>query len=94
MTAVDVMFPYYGDVELMKQAARSVMSQQYGDWRLVVLDDGYPDPEPRRWFESIVDPRVSYQRNEENLGANGNYRKALTLVQAPIVVIMGADDVM
>ena len=94
MTAVDVMFPYYGDVDLMKQAARSVMSQQYDDWRLVVLDDGYPDPEPQRWFESIHDPRVSYQRNEQNLGANGNYRKALELVQAPIMVVMGADDVM
>lgn len=70
------------------------MGQQYEDWRLVVIDDGYPSPEPERWFASIDDPRVSYQKNEANLGANGNYRKALKLVQAPIVVIMGADDVM
>ena len=91
---VDVMLPYYGDVDQMKLAARSVMSQQYQDWRLVVIDDGYPDPEPARWFASIEDPRVSYQRNEQNLGANGNYRKALGLVEAPFVVIMGADDVM
>jgi glycosyltransferase involved in cell wall biosynthesis len=88
------MLPYYGDVDQMKLAARSVMSQQYQDWRLVVIDDGYPDPEPARWFASIEDPRVSYQRNEQNLGANGNYRKALGLVEAPFVVIMGADDVM
>ncbi|WP_404320443.1 glycosyltransferase family 2 protein [Arthrobacter luteolus] len=94
MTAVDVMFPYYGDVELMKQAARSVMGQQHQDWRLVVIDDGYPDPEPARWFAEITDPRVSYQRNEKNLGANGNYRKAVELVEAPITVIMGADDIM
>lgn len=94
MTSVDVMLPYYGDVDLMKLAARSVMGQQYEDWRLVVIDDGYPSPEPERWFASIDDPRVSYQKNEANLGANGNYRKALNLVQAPIVVIMGADDVM
>lgn len=91
---VDVMLPYYGDVDQMKLAAQSVMSQQYQDWRLVVIDDGYPDPEPARWFASIEDPRVTYQRNEENLGANGNYRKALGLVEAPYVVIMGADDVM
>lgn len=88
------MFPYYGDVELMKQAARSVMGQQHQDWRLVVIDDGYPDPEPERWFSTIEDPRVSYQRNAQNLGANGNYRKAVGLVEAPIVVIMGADDIM
>lgn len=88
------MFPYYGDVELMKQAARSVMGQQHQDWRLVVIDDGYPDPEPARWFAEIKDPRVSYQRNEENLGANGNYRKAVDLIEAPIAVMMGADDIM
>lgn len=91
---VDVMLPYYGDVDQMKLAAQSVISQQYDDWRLIVIDDGYPDPEPARWFSTITDPRVTYIRNEANLGANGNYRKALGLVEAPFVVIMGADDVM
>lgn len=91
---VDVMLPYYGDVDQMKLAARSVMSQQNEDWRLIVIDDGYPDPEPERWFSAMTDPRVTYLRNDENLGANGNYRKALTMVEAPYVVIMGADDVM
>jgi GT2 family glycosyltransferase len=94
MTAIDVMLPYYGDVDLMKLAAQSVMSQQYHDWRLIVIDDGYPSAEPERWFSSIEDSRVMYRKNEQNLGANGNYRRALELVEAPIVVIMGADDVM
>ncbi|WP_104117059.1 glycosyltransferase [Arthrobacter sp. B1805] len=94
MASVDVLFPYYGDVELMKKAARSVLSQQFQDWRLVVVDDGYPDPEPARWFGELDDERVSYQRNASNLGANGNYRRALELVEAPLTVIMGADDLM
>lgn len=92
--AIDVLLPYYGDVDLMKLAAQSVMSQQFEDWRLIVVDDGYPSPEPQRWFESLTDHRVSYQKNEQNLGANGNYRKALDLAEAPIVVVMGADDIM
>ncbi|MDQ4490979.1 glycosyltransferase family A protein [Sinomonas sp. ASV486] len=94
MTAVDVMLPYYGDVEQMKAAARSVMAQHFKDWRLHVFDDGYPSPEPEQFFAGIDDPRVSYQKNEQNLGANGNYRKALAQAQAPFVVIMGADDIM
>lgn len=92
--AIDVLLPYYGDVDMMKLAAQSVLSQQFEDWRLVVVDDGYPSPEPQRWFESISDPRVTYQKNETNLGANGNYRKALEMAEAPIVVVMGADDIM
>lgn len=92
---IDVMLPYYGDISLMKAAVQSVLAQTHADWRLVVIDDGYPDPEPARWFrEEITDPRVSYQRNEHNLGANGNYRKALDLVETDWFVMMGADDVM
>lgn len=95
VAAIDVALPYYGDIALMKTAVRSVLGQQFSDWRLVVVDDGFPDPEPDRWFaEDIDDERVTYQRNPTNLGANGNYRKCLDLVTAPIVVVMGADDVM
>ena len=79
---LDVVLPYYGDVDLMKQAVRCVLSQEYQHWRLLVVDDGFPDPEPARWFGGIDDPRVHYQRNTTNLGANANYRTCLTLVEA------------
>lgn len=94
MSKVDVMFPFHGDLEMMKQAARSVMGQQFQDWRLVVLDDASPGTAAADWFADNEDPRVLYLRNETNLGANGNYTKALTLAEADITVIMGADDVM
>lgn len=94
--AIDVMLPYYGDVDHFKKAVDSVLAQTYADFRLVVVDDGYPDPEPARYMGEITarDQRVSYEKNETNLGANANYRKCLGMVSAPIVVVMGADDVM
>jgi len=92
--AVDVMLPYYGDVQLMKQAVNSVLGQSFTDFRLTVVDDNYPDPEPGRWFADLADPRVKYLRNATGLGANGNYRRCLELATAPVVLIMGADDVM
>lgn len=88
------MLPYYGDVDQMKASVKSVLAQTYSNWRLVVIDDGYPDPEPVRWFAEMSDPRVRYQRNDVNLGANGNYRKAVELVEADWFVMMGADDIM
>ena len=94
--AIDVMLPYYGDVDHFKKAVDSVLAQSYTDFRLCVVDDGYPDPEPARYMQQVCerDPRVSYEKNETNLGANGNYRKCLDMVTAPIVVVMGADDIM
>jgi glycosyltransferase involved in cell wall biosynthesis len=90
------MLPYYGDVGYMKKAVESVLAQTVDDWRLVVIDDGYPDPTPREWVGEIAarDSRVTYLRNESNLGANGNYRKALELVESDLFVMMGADDIM
>mgnify|MGYP000996259653 FL=1 len=91
---VDILFPFYGDVAMMKEAVRSVLRQSNPDWRLIVVDDGYPDDSIPGWFDSLGDTRVTYMRNETNLGANGNYRKCLTFVENPLVQVMGADDVM
>ena len=91
---VDILFPFYGDVAMMKEAVRSVLRQSNPDWRLIVVDDGYPDDSIPGWFDSLEDSRVTYMRNKTNLGANGNYRKCLTFVENPLVQVMGADDVM
>jgi glycosyltransferase involved in cell wall biosynthesis len=90
----DVVMPYYGDVGHLKAAVRSVLGQPGHDWRLTVLDDGYPDPEVATWFHRLDDPRVRYLRNERNLGANANYVQGLQLARAPYLVMMGADDLM
>lgn len=93
---VDVLFPYYGDVAMMKQAVDSVTAQTSPDWTLTVVDDGYPDDSIPGYFGALVaqDSRITYVRNEVNLGANGNYRKALTFVRNELAVVMGADDLM
>ena len=94
MSTVDIMLPYYGPVELMQAAVRSVLAQQDPDWRLTVVDDGYPEPGIPEWFASLGEERIRYLRNEQNLGANRNYRRCLELVEHDLVVIMGADDLM
>ncbi|HEY8621579.1 MAG TPA: glycosyltransferase family 2 protein [Dermatophilaceae bacterium] len=93
---VDVLLPYYGDVTMMKQAVESILGQTSPDWTLTVIDDGYPDESVPGYFGTLAaqDPRITYVRNEVNLGANGNYRKALTFVRHELAVVMGADDVM
>lgn len=90
----DLLMPYYGDVELLKLAVRSVQAQTVRTWRLTVLDDCYPDPEPARWFATLEDPRITYVRHPQNLGANRNYAEAHARLRGTHAVFMGADDVM
>lgn len=94
MPAVDVLLPYWGDPELFKEAASSVLAQGFTDYKLTVIDDAYPDPEAARWLAAMDDPHVEYLRNAENLGINANFAKALSLATAPVFVMMGSDDVM
>ncbi|KPN22155.1 glycosyltransferase family 2 protein [Arthrobacter sp. Edens01] len=94
MDAVDVLLPYFGDPGLLQTAVRSVQEQDYENWRLIIVDDAYPSKEPIAWAASLQDPRITYVRNQENLGANRNFQKALGMAESPIVVMMGADDVM
>jgi hypothetical protein len=92
--SIDIALPFYGDVDFMKQTVESVLKQSDPDWRLLVVDDGYPDESLPGWFASLNDPRISYLRNERNLGANGNFQKCLGLLSAEFCLVMGADDLL
>jgi glycosyltransferase involved in cell wall biosynthesis len=91
---VEIMLPFYGDPGLLRRAVRSVLEQRDPDWRLTVVDDGYPDDTIEPWFAGLGDERVRYRRNAVNLGAQANNRYCLELVEHELFVMMGADDLM
>lgn len=91
---VDILVPFYGDVSHLLLAVKSVLGQTSPSWNLTIVDDGYPDESIREQIINLNDSRITYIRNEINLGANGNYRKCVSLSKSELVVLMGADDVM
>ena len=90
----DIALPFYGDVAFLKKAVASVIAQTDPNWHLLVVDDGYPDGTLPAWFAGLNDSRISYLRNEKNLGANGNFQKCLSLITGDFCVVMGADDLL
>ena len=92
--ALDIALPFYGDVAFMKQTVQSILNQSNPNWKLIVVDDGYPDETIPSWFAGLGDDRVQYQRNQNNLGANGNFQKCLGLLSAEYCLVMGADDLL
>lgn len=91
---IDIALPFYGDVDFLKQTVRSILNQTDSDWHLIVVDDGYPDDSLPKWLSDLDDSRISYLRNENNLGANGNFQKCLGLLKSDFCIVMGADDVL
>lgn len=88
------MMPFYGRFDHLRAAVGSVLAQTDPDWRLVIIDDVYPDRAPGQWAATLDDSRVSYIRNETNLRPSRNYNKAISLAETEFMVIMGCDDIM
>jgi glycosyltransferase involved in cell wall biosynthesis len=91
---IDIMMPFYGRPDHFKSAVKSVLAQTSDAWRLVIVDDLYPDLEPGIWAAALSDRRVTYVRNETNLGVSGNFQKCVELAEADHLVLMGCDDFM
>ncbi|PJJ61728.1 glycosyltransferase family 2 protein [Compostimonas suwonensis] len=91
---VQIVMPFYGRVDHFRLAVESVLAQSDPDWRLLIIDDAYPDPEPQRWATALGDPRVSYRRNPENLGINANFQASVDAATEEWVTIFGCDDIM
>ena len=94
MTA-DISFavPYYSAPEYLREALESLLSQTHLNWEAVVVDDASPNPVDDLVAE-FNDRRITYVRNETNLGLAANWNKALALANAPLVCILHSDDLL
>jgi len=92
--ALDILVPYWGDPDLMRETVESVFAQERDDWRLLVVDDAYPDPQISEWLGVLDDPRVTVVRHETNFGITANYRECLARATQEHVVFLGCDDVL
>jgi GT2 family glycosyltransferase len=90
--AIEVMLPFYGRSDQLREAVSSILAQDDPDWRLTVIDDAYPDPGAAAWVAELDDERVGFVRNPHNLGVSGSFQRSLELARAEWVVIMGGDD--
>lgn len=91
---LDILVPFWGDPALLRACVRSVLEQTDADWRLLVVDDCYPDDTVGPWVEGLGDSRVGYVRNETNLGITDNYRRCLDLAVHDWMVFLGCDDLL
>lgn len=94
MTDVEIIVPFWGEPQLLFETVASVRAQTVTDWRLTVIDDCYPDPAVAEYFAALDDPRVTYVRNETNLGITENYREAIRRARCGHLAILGCDDLL
>lgn len=89
---IGLVVPYAGSLAYLREAVESVLRQTDPGWTLTVVEDGEQDPGARPWLEALEDPRVSYVRNERNLGVAGNFQRCLELAVNSHITFLGCDD--
>lgn len=76
---VNIYMPAYeAQKEHIEQAIESVLAQSVSDWTLLIQDDCSQKEDVRAHVAKYLsDPRITYRRNEQNLGIGPNWNACL-----------------
>ena len=91
---VSVCIPTYNRCELLTDALASVLTQDVADVEILVGDDGSSDDETEALLMSLADPRISYLRNERNLGHAQNVNTLMAKATGEYLALLFDDDAM
>ena len=91
---VSVIMPAYNAEKYIEEAVRSVISQTYPNWELLILDDCSAD----RTAElakalADLDSRIRLLRNPQNMGVAKTRNRGFSLAKGEWVALLDSDDV-
>lgn len=89
---VSVLIPTYNYAHILDETIKSVLDQTFQDFELIVVDDGSKDNTDEVMEKYKTDPRITYLRNEKNLGLVDNWNKCLDLAKGEYIKYLCADD--
>ncbi len=93
MAHVSFILPAYKG-RFLKESIESILNQTYRDFELVVVDDCSPE-DLRGIVDSFRDERLSYRRNEENIGGKdlvAAWDRAMEYAKGEWCVLASDDD--
>jgi glycosyltransferase involved in cell wall biosynthesis len=89
---VSVLIPAYNYANFLDETIQSALGQTYTDFELLIVDNCSTDNTAEVVGKYLSDKRVSYHRNERNLGLVGNWNRCLELAKGEYIKFLCADD--
>lgn len=90
-TGISIVMPTYNRERLISRAIRSILNQTYTRWELIIVDDGSTD-RTEHVVRSVNDQRISYIKNEQNMGAARSRNKGVQLANYNYLAFQDSDD--
>lgn len=82
-------------VRYLNQAIKSIIDQTYQDFELVIVNDASPE-DVGGVVEQFTDERISYYKNEVNIGGNdlvGQWNHCIQYAKGDYIILASDDDV-
>jgi len=87
---VSVVIPTFNHARFLAGAIQSVLLQTFGDFEIVIIDDGSTDETPMV-AASLRDPRIRYIR-QENHGLAAARNRGILSSRSDLIALLDADD--
>jgi len=87
-----VLLPVYNAEAYIAEAIESILSQTFGDFELLIINDGSTDSSPQI-IGSFHDERIHFVNNQSNLKLIATLNRGIDLAKGKYIARMDADDV-
>ena len=91
---ITIAIPTYRRVELLKEALLSAINQkEYSNYNIIVIDnDDSENRDVEKMILALNSEKVSYYKNEKNIGMFGNWNRCIELADGEYLSILNDDD--
>ena len=89
---ISVLMPAYNAEKYIGEAISSVLNQTFGDFELIVINDGSTD-KTEEIILSFSDTRICYVKNEKNIGVIATRNKCVEMATGKYCALLDADDI-
>lgn len=92
---VSIIIPFYNNEDYLIPCVNSVLSQQFHDFELIIINDGSTDTSPniiKSYMNKLGDSRIHYYENNTNMGPGYSRNKGLYLARGIYICFCDSDD--
>ncbi|UQZ84335.1 UDP-Glc:alpha-D-GlcNAc-diphosphoundecaprenol beta-1,3-glucosyltransferase WfgD [Paenibacillus konkukensis] len=88
---ISIIIPTYNRGQTISRAIKSVLSQTFKDFELIIVDDNSND-DTEEIVKGIPDDRIIYVKHKKNLGANEARNTGINISRGSYIAFQDSDD--
>ena len=89
---ISIFIPVRNGAQFIEETIRSVLMQNFNEWRLVIRDNCSTDNTKEVVKKFLSDPRVTWEERDHDIGMTGNFNSCLIDIPTEYYMFLSHDD--